>query len=95
MIGDLFTKPLQGSLFIKMRNYVMRIEEPGYQALPSSVLSIHDTTGIRKQKIYWHSEVQLGSSKNGPQARDHRFGWFNQGCGHKEHPWNNTSYNGW
>ena len=51
MVGDFFTKPLQGSLFIKMRNYVMGIEEPGYQVLPRSVLSIHDTKGIRKQKF--------------------------------------------
>ena len=41
--GDFFTKPLQGSLFIKMRNYVMGVEEPGYQVLPRSVLSIHNT----------------------------------------------------
>ena len=51
MIGDFFTKPLQGSLFIKMRNYVLGNEEPGYQALPRSVLSIHDARGIRKQKF--------------------------------------------
>ena len=51
MIGDFFTKPLQGSLFIKMRNYVMGAEEPGYQVLPRTVLSIHDTKGIRKQKF--------------------------------------------
>ena len=51
MVGDFFTKPLQGSLFIKMRNYVMGVEEPGYQVLPRSVLSIHDTKGIRKQKL--------------------------------------------
>ena len=51
MIGDFFTKPLQGSQFIKMRNYVMGVEETGYQVLPRSVLSIHDTMGIRKQKF--------------------------------------------
>ena len=51
MVGDLFTKPLQGSLFIKMCNYIMGNEEPGYQALPRSVLNNHDTTGTRKQKF--------------------------------------------
>ena len=53
MVGDFFTKPLQGSLFIKMRNYIMGVEEPGYQVLPRSVLSIHNTNGIgiRKQKF--------------------------------------------
>ena len=34
-----------------MRNYIMGSEEPGYQALPRSVLSDHDTTSIRKQKF--------------------------------------------
>ena len=51
MVGDFFTKPLQGSLFIKMRNYIMGNEEPGYQVLPRSVLSNHDTTSIREQKF--------------------------------------------
>ena len=61
MVGDFFTKPLQGSLFIKMRNYVMGVEEPGYQVLPRSVLSIHDTKNTRKQKFIgtqkYNSEV--------------------------------------
>ena len=51
MVGDFFTKPLQGSLFIKMCNYIMGGEEPGYQALPRSVWSNHDTTSIQKQKF--------------------------------------------
>ena len=51
MVGDFFTKPLQGSLFIKMRNYIMGSEEPGYQALPRSVLRDHNTTTTRKQKL--------------------------------------------
>ena len=51
MVGDFFTKPLQGSIFIKMRNYIMGSEEPGYQALPRSVLRDHDTTTTRKQKF--------------------------------------------
>ena len=51
MVGDFSTRPLQGSLFIKMRNYIMGSEEPGYQALPWSVWSNHDMTSIRKQKI--------------------------------------------
>ena len=53
MVGDFFTKPLQGSLFLKMRNYIMGSEEPGYQDLPRSVLSKHnsDDDTIRKQKF--------------------------------------------
>ena len=52
MVGDFFTKPLQGSLFVKMRNYIMGSEEPGYQVLPRSVLRKHnfDNENIRKQK---------------------------------------------
>ena len=51
MVGDFFTKPLQGSLFLKMRNYIMGNEEPGYQDLPRSVLRKHnsDDDAIRKQ----------------------------------------------
>ena len=48
MVGDFFTKPLQGSLFIKMRNYIMGDEEPGYHR---RVLNNHGSTGIRKQKF--------------------------------------------
>ena len=67
MVGDFFTKPLQGSLFIRMHGYIMGSVEPGYQALPRSVLSDHDTTSIQKQKIYWHSVAPLGrSSENKP-----------------------------
>ena len=51
MVGDFFTKPLQGSLFTKMRDYIMGNEEPGYQVFPRSVLSNHDTTSIRKQNF--------------------------------------------
>ena len=66
MIGDFFTKPLQGSLFIKMRNYVMGSEEPGYQVLPRSVLSNHNTTmGIRKQKFIGTRKHNSEASKMG------------------------------
>ena len=61
MVGDFFTKPLQGSLFIKMRNYIMGNEEPGYQALPRSVLNNHDTTGTRKQTF-------IGTRKHNSEA---------------------------
>ena len=44
MVANFFTKPLQGSLFTKMRNCVMRNEEPGYQVLPRSVLSNDNDT---------------------------------------------------
>ena len=68
MIGDFFTKPLQGSLFIKMRNYIMGVEEPGHQVLPRSVLSIHGMEGIRKQKFIGtrkhNSEVEKMGDKH-------------------------------
>ena len=46
-------KPLQGSLFIKMRNYIMGSKEPGYQVLSRSVLRKHniDDDNTRKQKF--------------------------------------------
>ena len=50
MVTDFFMKPLQGSLFIKIREYIMGNEEPAYQALPRSVLSNHNLANIRKQK---------------------------------------------
>ena len=63
MVGDLFTKPLQGSLFLKMRKYIMGNEEPGYQDLPRSVLRKHnsDDDAIRKQKF-------IGTRKCNSQA---------------------------
>ena len=63
MIGDFFTKPLQGSLFIKMHNYIMGSEEPRYQVLPRSVLRKHnfDNDNTRKQKF-------IGTWKCNPEA---------------------------
>ena len=63
MVGDIFTKPLQGSLFLKMRNYVMGSEEPGYQVLPRSVLRKHnsDNNNTRKQKF-------IGTRKHDSEA---------------------------
>ena len=39
----------------------MGVEEPGYQVLPRSVLSIHDVKGIRKQKF-------IGTRKHNSEA---------------------------
>ena len=50
MVADFFTKPLQGSLFTKMRSYVMGNEEPAYQVLPRSVLGKDNSANIRKLK---------------------------------------------
>ena len=61
MVGDFFTKPLQGPLFIKMRNYIMGNEEPGYQVLPRSVLNNHGSMSIRKQKF-------IGTQKHNSEA---------------------------
>ena len=48
MVTDFFTKSLQGSLFIKIHEYIMGNEEPAYQALPRSVLSNHNLANIWK-----------------------------------------------
>ena len=48
MVADLFTKPLQGSLFTKMCEYIMGNEEPAYQVLPRSVLSNHNSISAQK-----------------------------------------------
>ena len=65
MVADFFTKPLQGSLFIKIHDYIMGNEEPAYQALPRSVLSNHNLANIRKQKYIGtrkhYSEVVEGT----------------------------------
>ena len=61
MVADFFTKPLQGSLFTKMRNYVMGNEEPAYQVLPRSVLSNDRTAGIRNKKT-------IGARKHNSEA---------------------------
>ena len=61
MVGNFFMKPLQGSLFIKMRTYIMGNEEPGYQVLPRSVLSKHNIASIRKQKY-------IGTLKHNSEA---------------------------
>ena len=61
MVADFFTKPLQGSLFTKMHNYVMGNEEPGYQVLPRSVLSNDNIANIRKQKT-------IGTQKHNSEA---------------------------
>ena len=50
MVADFFRKPLQGSLSIKIHEYIMGNEEPAYQALRRSVLSNHDLATIWKQK---------------------------------------------
>ena len=72
MVGDFFTKPLQGSLFLKMRNYIMGNEEPGYQALPRSVLSNRDSIGIRKQKFIGtrKHESEAGETSPGCMIKD-------------------------
>ena len=67
MVGDFFTKPLQGALFIKMHNYIMGIEEPGYQVLPRSVLNNHDTTDIRKQKFIGTRKHNSEAAKTSPE----------------------------
>ena len=61
MAGDFFTKPLQGSLFIKMHDYLMGNEEPVYQVLPRSVLSNHNLSNIRKQNY-------IGTRKHNSEA---------------------------
>ena len=66
MVGDFFTKPLQGSLFLKMHNYIMGNEEPGYQDLPRSVLRKHDKENdtTRKQKFIGTRKCDSEASTN-------------------------------
>ena len=66
MVGDFFTKPLQGSLFLKMRNYIMGNEEPGYQDLPRSVLRKYDSDDdvIWKQKFIGIRKYDSEASMN-------------------------------
>ena len=68
MVRDFFTKPLQGSLFLEMRNYIMGNEEPGYQDLPRSLLRKHnsDDDVIRKQKFIgtWKCDSEASAKTN-------------------------------
>ena len=73
MVGDFFTKPIQGSLFIKMHNYIMGNEEPGYQVLPRSVLSNHNMTSIWKQKYVGtrkHNSEEVAKTSHEHMAKD-------------------------
>ena len=73
MVGDSFTMPLQRSLFIKMCNYIMGNEEPGYQVLPRSVLSNHNMMSIRKQKYVgtWkHNSEAVAKTSHEHMAKD-------------------------
>ena len=73
MVGDFFTKPLQGSLFLKMRNYIMGNEEPGYQDLPRSVLRKYDSDddAIRKQRFIGIRKYDSEASTNHNNATKH------------------------
>ena len=73
MVSDFFMKPLQGSLFIKMRNYIMGNEEPVDQVLPRSVLSNHNLASIRKQKYIGtrkHNLEAVGGTKHKHVTKD-------------------------
>ena len=61
MVGNFFMKPLQGSLFIKMCDYIMGNDKPAYQVLPRSVLSNHNLANIRKLKY-------IGTRKHNSEA---------------------------
>ena len=69
-MADFFTKPLQGSLFIKMRNYVMGNEEPVYQVLPRSVLSNDRTAGIRNKKTIGTRKHNSEATKSTGRVKD-------------------------
>ena len=70
MVADFFTKPLQGSLLTKMRNYVMGNEEPDCQVLPRSVLSNDNIAGIRNQKTIGTRKHNSEAIKNMGHAKD-------------------------
>ena len=61
MVADFFTKPLQSSLFTKIREYIMGNEEPAYQVLPRSVLSDHNLIRTQKQN-------SIGTRKHNSEA---------------------------
>ena len=73
MVADFFTKPLQCSLFTKVRNHVMGNEEPGYQVLPRSV-GKQQQCNHSEAENHWHLEAQLGSCQNHETCQ--RFGCF-------------------
>ena len=73
MVGNFFTKPLQGSLFIKMHDYIMGNEEPVYQVLPRSVLSNHNLANIRKQNYFGtrkHNSEAVEGAKQEHRIKD-------------------------
>ena len=70
MVADFFTKPLQGSLFTKMRNYIMGTEEPAYQVLPRSVLSNDRTMSIRNKKTVGTRKHNSEATKSAQHAKD-------------------------
>ena len=70
MVADFFTKPLQGSLFTKMRNYVMGDEEPVYQVLPRSVFSNDRTAGIQNKKTIGTRKHNSEATKSTGHAKD-------------------------
>ena len=70
MVADFFTKPLQGSLFIKMRNYVMGKEQPVHQVLPRSVLGNDKSADIRKQKNIGTRNHNSEGPENTQHAKD-------------------------
>ena len=73
MVAEFFTKPLQGSLFIKICKYIMGNEEPAYQALPRSVSSNHNLANIRKQKYIStrkHNSEVVDGTKQEPRIKD-------------------------
>ena len=73
LVGDFFTKPLQGLLFIKIRDYIIGNEEPAYQALPRSVLSNHNPANIRKQKCIGtrnHNSEAMEGTKHEHRIKD-------------------------
>ena len=83
MVADFFTKPLQGSLFTKIHEYIMGNEEHAYQVLPSSVLSNHNLVSTRKQNYIGtrkhNSEAGGGTERelrkedsDGPSAENNR-----------------------
>ena len=70
MVADFFTKPLQGSLFTKMRNYIMGNEEPACQVLPRSVLSNDRTMSIRNKKTIGTRKHNSEATKSAQHANE-------------------------
>ena len=63
MLADLFTKPLQGSLFIKLRDVIMGIKDVDTLSQEVKSLPVQECVGDNNKSTKWP-----GSNDNGQTA---------------------------